>query len=465
MTVLTLFTPPDASEILLEDSKADLLEWRVDLYSEKRAVLKSPSLLTLRSKNHGGASELFGHKRLKKLEELLHLAPDWIDLEWPHDAPLLEKKEHFPKTHFLLSYHAKGRDERGVIQEMVCQKADGIKYAESINSLSSALLLFQHNIPPHFKLRGLIAMGVDGAFSRVLTKCYGLNLQYTCLPKGEGEAFGQINYEELDKVYRFHQISNNTLKFALVGDPVLYSVGHIEHNRRFQELGIDAVYVKCRVDERDLEGSFQALKQGGFSGLSVTMPLKERIVPLLDRLDPISCSSNAVNTVVFHGEEAFGFNTDALAALSLVQGRGLLEKPLSCLILGAGGSAKAIAVALRKAGAKVTISCRREESVQGFCEKEGVLSCPFPPIDLSCYQLIINATPIGMTGGKKGSPINPESLSSHQVIFDLVMHPEKTELITSAEKRGCPVILGRELFSLQAKMQFDLWFSNTRWPT
>ena len=235
------------------------------------------------------------------------------------------------------------------------------------------------------------------------------------------------------------------MKLCVIGSPVSHSLSPAIHAEFLRQAGIDGSYTAQEVTEDTLPAFVAAAKAGAWDGFNVTMPLKEHIVPLLDELGSEVTAS--VNTVVVRQGRAIGHNTD---------GAGFLQAlPISppgkrCLILGAGGAARAICDALLGAGAEVTVCSRKGVALPGAD------IMPWPELHAAGFDLLVNATPLGMAGHGEFPDLSFLcQLPAHAAVFDLVYHPEETALLRHAKALGLNTVGGLALLYAQAKLSFE----------
>jgi len=253
-------------------------------------------------------------------------------------------------------------------------------------------------------------------------------------------------------------INGKTRIYCILGNPVGHSLSPVMHNAAFAELGLNAVYVPFRVE--DPRAALQAMKTLGIGGASVTIPHKEQLFDVLDRVDPLAGRIGAVNTVVVEeigGQpRLFGTNTDWLGSNRALAERMTLAGS-RVLILGAGGAARAIGYGLLEAGAQVGICSRSPERGQLLAEQ---LGCPWFPLDRPPseeWHALVNATSVGMAPKAGESPVPIEWLARFGVVMDIVYAPLATCLLKEAAAAGCRCIDGLEMLLYQGAAQFELW--------
>jgi shikimate dehydrogenase len=249
-------------------------------------------------------------------------------------------------------------------------------------------------------------------------------------------------------------IDGTTQVFGILGRPVAHSLSPAMHNAAFREVGLNAVYVAFPV--ADLAQAVAGLRGLQIPGVSVTIPLKEDIIPLLDEIDPQAEKIGAVNTVVNREGHLTGYNTDWRGALlALTEKTEIAGQRV--LILGAGGAAKAIAFAVLDKGGQVAITDVDMAKALALSRKLWVEVVA--PHHLEDYpaEILINATPVGMEPQSGGIPLAPDLLGRYGVVMDIVYKPLKTRLLQEAAARGCQVIDGLRMLIHQGAAQFELW--------
>jgi shikimate dehydrogenase len=249
-------------------------------------------------------------------------------------------------------------------------------------------------------------------------------------------------------------INGHTKIFGILGRPVTHSLSPAMHNAAFRRLGLNAVYVAFPVT--DLPQAVAGLRGLAIGGVSVTIPFKEEVIPLIDALDPQAAQIGAVNTVVNRDGRLTGYNTDCLGAVTALQAR-INLKDQHVLILGAGGASRAIAFGIIQAGGRVTLTDVDQARATALVKDLGAEAIPPNAVDRCPATILVNATPVGMTPDIDGIPLNPDLLPRFQVVMDIVYQPLKTRLLREAENRGCATIDGLQMLIHQATAQFALW--------
>ncbi len=249
-------------------------------------------------------------------------------------------------------------------------------------------------------------------------------------------------------------IDQHTHIYGVVGKPIGHSLGPAMHNAAFLEAGLDAVYLAFETE--DLEGCITGIRALGIKGMSVTIPFKSRVIPYLDEVDPLAKRIGAVNTIINDDGRLTGYNTDALGAYKALNDKGVLPGR-SCLILGAGGAARAIGFILKEKG--VDISVVNRSDARGS-ELARLLECPYIPLDrLGEHRadLVIQTTPVGMSPDIEGCIVREPVLREGMVVMDIIYNPVETKLLKMAKARGCVTISGLSMFVYQGSEQLRLW--------
>jgi 3-dehydroquinate dehydratase/shikimate dehydrogenase len=303
-----------------------------------------------------------------------------------------------------------------------------------------------------------ICMGDAGIISRVLGVRAGSAFTFASATVGEETGPGQIAARTLIETYRIDQVDAATKVYGVAGNPVANSLSPIMMNTAFRRETVNAVYLALQTQK--LDDLLKFVQQIPIQGLSVTMPLKQEIMAHLERTDPLSAKIGACNTVlrVPSGENAgklFGFNTDVAGIV------GPLEKRLSLrdskvLVLGAGGAARAAVFGLRDKGAHVFILNRTAETAQKLARQAGAKTIKKEQLAKTPFDVIINATPVGMAGNKTAPLLEAEDLNT-KLVFDLVYNPLETPLLHMARQQSIPIITGVEMFVHQGARQFEIF--------
>lgn len=250
------------------------------------------------------------------------------------------------------------------------------------------------------------------------------------------------------------QINGRTELYGIMGNPVSHSLSPAMHNGAFTHLGMNRVYLP--FPSQDAAAAMNGFRALGVKGVSVTIPHKQAVIAHLDEIDPVAAKIGAVNTLLIDSGRIKGFNTDWLGAnRALEQEMSLAGKKV--LLLGAGGSARAIGFGLLEAGAEVLIASRTKSSGEALA---ATLNCPWHSIAEAGTikaDALVNATSVGMGDLADQSPIGAEFLGNFPVVMDIVYAPLETRLLREARAAGCKTVNGLGMLLYQGAAQFELW--------
>jgi 3-dehydroquinate dehydratase/shikimate dehydrogenase len=224
-------------------------------------------------------------------------------------------------------------------------------------------------------------------------------------------------------------------------------------NTAFRRETVNAVYLALQTTR--LSDLLKLVHEIPVQGVSITMPLKQEILPHLEQTDPLSAKIGAVNTIRLLDGKLYGFNTDVAGIV------GPLEKRMSLrgakvLVLGAGGAARAAVFGVRDRGAEVFILNRTAETAQKLARQSGSKTIRKEALAKTSFDAIINATPVGMAGNKAPQILEAKDLNT-RLVFDLVYNPLETPLIHMARRQSIPIITGVEMFVQQGARQFEIF--------
>jgi shikimate dehydrogenase len=263
-------------------------------------------------------------------------------------------------------------------------------------------------------------------------------------------------------------VNPNTQLCAVIGNPVSHSLSPAIHNRAFQELGLDFVYLAFRVEDlRSAVSGMRALEN--FRGLSVTIPHKVAIIEHLDQVAEVDAQIGSINTVVNEAGSLRGFGSDGPGARQALVEGGVEVADEPVLILGSGGAARAIGfdLAHRAAPSSLVIlgvvEDELETLVRDLKERTGVNATGELLSDRSLERriaesrVLIHATPVGMHPREDECLVPPEWMHAELAVMDIVYNPYQTRLLKDAQARGIKTIPGIEMFVNQALLQFEAW--------
>lgn len=469
--IIVSITGPDMNaalaQITASSGYADMFEFRLDLISglNLSALMNSaqtPVIATCRPAWEGGSFTGSEVERVNMLISASVLGADFVDLELHAQRAIREEflrrrgdsqviiSHHVPadKDFNVKSLYHRLRETGADVVKMAFTATDASDNRKAIEFLTLAGADKQAAIA--------IAMGEAGEPSRVLYRKFGGWATYASSENGAGSAPGQIPASMMKKVYRTHTITTRTKIYGVIGNPLKQSKGIFVHNEMFRRAEVNAVY--CRFVVVDLPKFMRDIAPI-LQGFSVTTPHKQDILFQLERLEPAARKIGAVNTVVRRSGILTGSNSDADAALDAIE---TVEpvKGKTMLVIGSGGAARAIVYEALRRDAHVVLANRTAEKAQRLAQEFRARTVAMEEIDSLKFDILVNATSIGMVPNVDATPVPPEILRG-KIVFDAVYNPPMTRLLTEATAAGATVISGVEMYLNQAAKQAAL-FSGKR---
>lgn len=299
-----------------------------------------------------------------------------------------------------------------------------------------------------------ICMGDQGTISRVLGLRAGSAFTFASAQAGEETGPGQIDARTLRETWRIDQIDASTKVYGVAGNPVRHSLSPLMQNMAFRRETVNAVFLPLQTTR--MSDLLTLTREVPLHGLAITMPFKSDILKHLEKTDALSGKIGACNTVVRAQDgKLYGFNTDVAAIIRPLERR-LQLKGARVLVLGAGGAARAAVFGLADRGAEVFIFNRTPETAKKLARQAKAKTVRREQLAKTSFDVILNATPVGMRGAKPATLLQPKELNA-RLVFDLVYNPIDTPLIRMAREKGLPVITGVEMFVHQGARQFEIW--------
>ena len=259
-------------------------------------------------------------------------------------------------------------------------------------------------------------------------------------------------------------VSGATRVAAVIGHPVAHSFSPVLHNAAFAATGLDWVYVALDVAPGDVAQAFDGVRALGIAGLSVTMPHKEAAAAAADELTDDARLLGAVNCIVNRDGTLVGHNTDGAGLLAaLAADVDYAPHGARCVVLGAGGAARAVVLALARAdAAEIAVVARRPDAAAVAAQLAGeagaVVDAEVAPSRIAAADLVVNATPVGMGHPSPGDvPFDLDDLRPGQIVVDLIYQPLLTPLVAGARERGLVAVNGLGMLVHQAALAFELW--------
>lgn len=248
-------------------------------------------------------------------------------------------------------------------------------------------------------------------------------------------------------------IDAKTELYGVIGNPVRHSLSPIVHNGAFRRMGLNAVYLAFEV--KYLKEGIDGIRGLGIRGVSVTLPFKTQVIPLLDEVEGLAGKIKAVNTVVNERGKLIGYNTDRHGAIEALEEKVDL-KGKSVTLLGAGGAARAIGFGLKERGGHIIIANRSQDKGEALAKDLGCHYRPLSSIEELDGDVVINSTSAGMFP-HEGSPLAKEVLKKGMTVMDIVYRPLQTKLLRDAVERDCSIINGLEMLAYQGAAQLEIW--------
>ncbi len=439
---------------------ADLIELRLDTVTDPDVAAalagrRTPVVVTCRPPWEGGRFGGSEEERKHILADALARGAEYVDIEWKAEfADLLASTGG---RRVVLSSH----DFRGVpadlverVRAMRATGAEVVKLAVKTARLSDCLPLLDLAAQDADGRTVLIGMGECGLVTRVLAKKFRSAWAYA----GDQHQVGQLSAADLLDRYRFRSLSENTELYGLVGRPIAHSASPAMHNAAFAAMRLDAVYLPFPAADADDFVTFG--RAIGVRGASITIPFKVSLFDRMDEVYAVARRIGAINTMKAQDGRWIGGNTDASAFLAPLRDR-IDLRAARVAVLGAGGAARAVAVALSSSAAQVTVYARDVVKARAVAMTAAADAAVLPPAPDS-WDILVNCTPVGMYPRNNETPIDT-SLLRGRYVYDLVYNPTATRLIREAAHVGCQTIGGLEMLVAQAHEQFE-WWTGTKPP-
>jgi 3-dehydroquinate dehydratase/shikimate dehydrogenase len=457
----------ERAESLVRDNP--FMELRLDYLSQPQIALpklknflelhpEATFIATCRRAVNGGKFKGSVSAQLAVLRKAADCGFPLADLEIQSAEALkaTELKDFYDRIGLIISYHdfraTKKLDQQ--LAAMSKYPADFYKLVSTAANLHDNVVLMKF-LEAHAASHEMvgICMGEQGMISRVLGVRAGSVFTFASATRGEETGPGQVPANELRDVYRIEMVDQATQVYGVAGDPIAHSLSPVMMNAAFRRETVNAVYLALHA--RSLKDLLACVQEIPIRGLSITMPYKEEILKALENSDPLTRQIGSCNTVVRGaGGQLYGFNTDVAGIVVPLEQRMRLAD-VRVLIVGAGGAARAAAFGLKAKGAEVFITNRTPEKAQTLARQSKAKYLKRADLAKQQFDVIINATPVGM-GGSKQSPLEEKELNT-KYLFDLVYNPAETPLTRMARAKDIQVIPGLEMFVQQGARQFEIW--------
>lgn len=454
-------------------SGADLVEVRLDHISRGRIpkrtlaalrkAVRGPAIATLRSSREGGLSSMKGRDRALTLRDVLASGFEFVDLELEGDSVLLgELRGGRSRPKIIASSHFTKPVQAEVFAERLaraCRAGDIGKVAMPCEDASQGLMVARAGL--RFRALGenfaVIGMGEQGQLTRACARHIGSSMVYACVD-GRKAAPGQM-----DVAAQSALMHPKALVIGLVGHPVGHSVSKPMQEAAMRKAGIDGIYLPLDIPGELSAKDLETLRSIGFSGVNVTIPHKRAAYNLCDEKGAAAAVTGSVNTIRFQGRAIFGENTDVIGFSRMIDGKIRTGKRTTALVLGAGGSARAIAHVLAGAGASVTISARRARAAEDLAGQFDAETAVWSALSRRGEKsdLVVNCTPIGMKGRVAPGMIPGALFGKGTRFFDIVYNPPVTSSMRTAVRKGSKAYGGLDMLVHQGAESFRIWTGKT----
>jgi 3-dehydroquinate dehydratase/shikimate dehydrogenase len=455
----------------LVEQGAQLVELRLDYLRHRPELGKlidnrpCPVVITVRREEDGGRFRGDEEHRRTLLRSAIVAGVEYVDLEEDTAAAI----RRYGRTKRIISYHDFRRtpeDLEEIHARLAALDPDIVKLATMANSPHDNLRMLKLVKQAQVPTVGF-CMGDLGQPSRVLAGRFGAPFTYATFNQERALAPGQLSFQEMKEVYDYDRIRGDAEVYGVIGDPIAHSLSPLIHNVAFRSQNLNKVYAPFRIPRENLKDFLAEARELGLLGLSVTIPHKETVLPLLTGMDGAVKGIGAANTIVFEGDDNVGYNTDYRAAMdSLEDSFRVMNKSTEdfkssrSLILGAGGAAKAIAYGLVKRGSLVTICSRTFQNAEGLAKRLECRATEWEKRHSVEADIIVNCTPLGMHPDVDQTPYERTGMKPGAIVFDTVYNPENTLFIKDARAFNCRVITGVDMFIRQAALQYKLFTGN-----
>jgi len=478
---------------------ADLIELRMDLISKgnlaeliSAARKESGSIkiiVTCRKKEEAAVAGAV--KRIKNsmgntikektalLKEAIELGADFVDIELAEGRAVIEELKSFcakkgGKTGLIVSCHdIKKTPEFTKLKEIFNECA---KYKPAVVKIVTMAKTFEDNLATlglisharkHSQKIISLCMGDKGIISRAVASPMGNYLSFAVMEKKGQSAPGQFTVaqmKQIDALFKTKRTSpsrpvlsspeNSPRNYVLLGNPVGHSLSPLMHNAALKKMRIEENYSAFCVN--DLAGAIQGMKGMNIRGASVTVPFKVAVMEYMDDIDDDALEIGAVNTIINNNGRLRGCNTDWLGLIHTLK-KTMRVKNKIFVIIGAGGTARAAAYGIIREGGFPVIANRTVEKGRILSAK---FNCPFyslSAIGRIKADCLINTTSVGMYPHKDKSPVKAAALAGYKYVMDVIYNPLETKLLEDAEKQGCHIFSGLDMFMNQGAEQLRLW--------
>lgn len=447
--------------------QADVVELRIDYlptidFQALSALMKAinlPIILTLRSKDQGGlfVGDKMQYRQL--LEQCLALQPDYLDIEYglAHDV-ISQLHQRFPASQLICSSHNfqdTPHNLDALLQRMQHPDIAIYKIVTYANSTLDALYMMQwvqqqskqHQVVGH-------CMGELGLASRIAGAVLGNYFSYAALNHKNTVVEHQITLNDFNHVYFIREKNADTQFYALIGDPVSHSIGHLFHNQYFHDHNINAIYFKLNLQPEQLSQFFHYCQVLPFAGLSVTMPLKQAVLPFVENQTNLP----AINTIKFVNKHGHAINTDGSGALDAIE-QNVAVRNKKILVIGAGGAASTIVQEALQRGANVTVVNRSSQHAAALVALFPITIYNFKQQIPPTFDLVINTIPNVAFADRDLMIWLQNILAEQPWVMNINYNQPQNPFDQTCQKWGCQIIPGELMFIKQAQAQLRYWLN------
>jgi shikimate dehydrogenase/3-dehydroquinate dehydratase type I len=418
-------------------------------------------------------------KKTALLKKAIELGADFIDIELAEGRAVIKELKSFcagygGKTGLIVSYHnikeTPGETElKEIFNQCAKYKPAIVKIvtmAETVEDNLTTLSLIPYALKRSQKIISL-CMGDKGCISRAIAPSMGNYLSFAALSREGQSAPGQFTIGEMRRINELFKKQrtaplppvlslqeSSPQNYMLLGNPVGHSLSPLMHNAALKNMGIKESYSAFCVN--NLASAVQAMRGMNIRGASVTIPFKVAVMEYLDDIDNDALEIGAVNTIINNHGRLKGCNTD-WKGLILTLKKAMPVKNKSFVIIGAGGTARAAAYGIIREGGFPVIANRTMENGKNLSSQ---FDCPFyslSAIGRIKADCLINTTSVGMYPHQDKSPVKSINLAGYKYVMDVIYNPLKTKLLDDAEKQGCQIVSGLDMFVNQGAEQLRLW--------
>lgn len=461
-------TMDEALDLLLDiPPEADLIELRLDPMADPDlptllAAAPCPAIVTCRPPRQGGVWDGSETSRLALLREAIEEGADYVDIEADafHEIPPGGTTKRIASFHDFDGVPDDLEDRVRALEALPC---DLVKFACMPRTLSEAVRIL-HALRACTKPAIGIGMGEYGEITRILAPAFGGVLTFGSIRQGTESAPGQLTTHELKHLYRVDALTPDTPLYGVVGTPIAHSMSPAIHNAALQACGLPGVYLRFHAEDFPVFLR-EVAEPLGVRGLSVTLPHKEAALAACESVDAPAGDIGAVNTLTRTPTGWHGCNTDCHAACKAIQAAaaraGIPLQGARALVLGAGGTARALAYGLREAGCSLTLANRTLANAEALAAKMGARAIPLADATGASCDILANTTRVGMHPDGDATPLPGAPFRAGMVVFDAVYNPRETRFLREARAAGAEIADGVEMFVGQAVEQFERWTGQT----